>query len=333
MASTLPFHFPVILGWDAAGVVEQVGAAVTWFRPGDEVYGYFRRHHLQYGTYAEYATVPEGFFAHMPPGLSFEEAAAMPLAALTAHQALERARAARRRDAVRRRRRRRRRPLRDPARRGARRARRRDGLRGQPRLPARARGRAARLRGRRRPRAGARAAGRRGADAALDLFGGDVREQAFASLRRGGRLVSIAQPPPEPRDGTTRSTTCSAPERLRPRRARDAAGRRGQAARAVEGRSRSSAPPTRTSGSRAGTCAASSCSPSTEAQARLVGEDLPALRRGVGRLLVGPLRVRPLGRVEHRGSTSTGAPVTSASVIASLGRASTAVPFDSTTSA
>ena len=40
-----------------------------------------------------------------------------------------------------------------------------------------------------------------GADAALDLFGGDGREQAFASLRRGGRLVSIAAPPPEPRDG------------------------------------------------------------------------------------------------------------------------------------
>ena len=40
-----------------------------------------------------------------------------------------------------------------------------------------------------------------GADAALDLFGGDGREEAFAALRRGGRFVSIAQPPPEPRDG------------------------------------------------------------------------------------------------------------------------------------
>ena len=39
-----------------------------------------------------------------------------------------------------------------------------------------------------------------GADAAFDLFGGDGREQAFASLRRGGRLVSIAGPPPEPRE-------------------------------------------------------------------------------------------------------------------------------------
>ena len=68
MAGALPVHFPVILGWDAAGIVEEVGPAVTWFKPGDDVYGYCRRHHLQYGTYAEYATVPEGFLAHMPRG-------------------------------------------------------------------------------------------------------------------------------------------------------------------------------------------------------------------------------------------------------------------------
>jgi len=40
-----------------------------------------------------------------------------------------------------------------------------------------------------------------GADASFDLFGGDPREQAFSVLRPGGRLVSIARPPPEPRDG------------------------------------------------------------------------------------------------------------------------------------
>ena len=90
LAGAFPHHFPVILGWDAAGVVEQVGPAVTWFRPGDAVYGYCRRHELEYGTYAEFTTVPEGFLAHMPEGLSFEEAAALPLASLTAHQSLER---------------------------------------------------------------------------------------------------------------------------------------------------------------------------------------------------------------------------------------------------
>ena len=90
LAGAFPFHFPVILGWDAAGVVEEVGAAVTWFKPGDPVYGYCRRHELEYGTYAEFTTVPEGFLAHMPDDLSFEEAAALPLAALTAHQSLDR---------------------------------------------------------------------------------------------------------------------------------------------------------------------------------------------------------------------------------------------------
>jgi NADPH:quinone reductase-like Zn-dependent oxidoreductase len=89
LAGGFPFHFPVILGWDAAGVVERVGPAVTWFKPGDRAYGYCRRHQLEYGTYAEYVTVPEGYLARMPSGLSFEQAAALPLAGLTAHQGLE----------------------------------------------------------------------------------------------------------------------------------------------------------------------------------------------------------------------------------------------------
>jgi NADPH:quinone reductase-like Zn-dependent oxidoreductase len=90
LADKFPFHFPVVLGWDVAGEVEAVGPAVTWFKPGDAVYGYNRRHELRFGTYAELTTGPEGYFAHMPRELSFEEAAALPLAALTAHQAIER---------------------------------------------------------------------------------------------------------------------------------------------------------------------------------------------------------------------------------------------------
>src|SRR5947208_7293424 len=89
LAGGFPFHFPVIPGWDAAGVVEEVGAAVTWFKPGDRAYGYCRRHELEYGTYAEFVTVPEGYLAHMPQELSFDEAAALPLAGLAAHQSLE----------------------------------------------------------------------------------------------------------------------------------------------------------------------------------------------------------------------------------------------------
>jgi NADPH:quinone reductase-like Zn-dependent oxidoreductase len=91
LADKFPFHFPVVLGWDVAGTVEAVGPAVTWFKAGDAVYGYNRRHDLGYGTYAELTTGPEGYFAHMPRELTFEEAGAMPLAALTAHQAIERA--------------------------------------------------------------------------------------------------------------------------------------------------------------------------------------------------------------------------------------------------
>src|ERR1700754_2792875 len=89
LAGAFPYHFPVILGWDAAGVVEQVGPAVTWFKPGDRAFGYCRRHELEYGTFAELATVPEGFFARMPDDMTFEQGAALPLAGLTAHQGLE----------------------------------------------------------------------------------------------------------------------------------------------------------------------------------------------------------------------------------------------------
>jgi NADPH:quinone reductase-like Zn-dependent oxidoreductase len=83
-------RFPVIWGCDLSGVVEQVGSAVTLFRPGDEVYGF--KHgkvaKTYRGTYAEYAVVPENALARKPPGLSHEESAAIPLAALTAWQSL-----------------------------------------------------------------------------------------------------------------------------------------------------------------------------------------------------------------------------------------------------
>jgi NADPH:quinone reductase-like Zn-dependent oxidoreductase len=201
LADAFPHHFPVVLGWDVAGTVEAVGPAVTWFKPGDAVYGYNRRHDLGVGTYAELTSGPEGYFAHMPRELSFEEAAAIPLAALTAHQGLERV-----------------------------------GLRGGETLfvPGGAGGvghfaiQLARARGARVIATASpgnheflRELGAEpvdyagedvpvrvhelstddGADAALDLWGGDGREQVFATLRRGGRLVSIARPAPEPRDG------------------------------------------------------------------------------------------------------------------------------------
>jgi len=84
----LPHVFPVILGWDAAGVVEKTGARVKRFKAGDEVYAYCRKPVVQHGAYAEYIALPEGQAALKPKNMSFEEAATVPLAALTAYQAL-----------------------------------------------------------------------------------------------------------------------------------------------------------------------------------------------------------------------------------------------------
>lgn len=84
-----PSAFPIIAGWDVAGVVERTGPGVTEFVPGDEVIGYVRKDHVQHGTYAELVAAPVRTLAAKPSALSFAEAAALPLAALTAHQALD----------------------------------------------------------------------------------------------------------------------------------------------------------------------------------------------------------------------------------------------------
>ena len=84
----IPHHFPIIPGWDLAGVVEQVGPAVVDFAAGDEVFGYVRRDDVQWGTAAELVPVPQRCLAHKPESLSFAEAGALPLAGLTAYQAL-----------------------------------------------------------------------------------------------------------------------------------------------------------------------------------------------------------------------------------------------------
>ena len=84
----LPHAFPLVLGWDVAGVVDELGEGCHRFRKGERVFAYARKPFLQWGTYAECVAVPEGHAASMPANLLFEEAAAIPCAALTAHQAL-----------------------------------------------------------------------------------------------------------------------------------------------------------------------------------------------------------------------------------------------------
>jgi NADPH:quinone reductase-like Zn-dependent oxidoreductase len=78
---------PFVLGWDVCGVVEEVEPGVTRFQPGDEVYGmpFFPR---AASAYAEYVAAPSRQLARKPAGLSHAEAAALPLASLTAWQAL-----------------------------------------------------------------------------------------------------------------------------------------------------------------------------------------------------------------------------------------------------
>ncbi|MEW2176621.1 NADP-dependent oxidoreductase [Streptomyces sp. NPDC005406] len=78
---------PLTLGWDVSGTVVEAGYGVTLFKPGDEVFGM-----LPYpygaGSHAEYVTGPTRAFAAKPAGIGHVEAAALPLAALTAWQAL-----------------------------------------------------------------------------------------------------------------------------------------------------------------------------------------------------------------------------------------------------
>jgi len=83
-----PHEFPLILGWDAAGTVSEVGSKVTKFKVGDRVYSYTRKPTVHWGTYAEFVTVTESAVSLMPKNVSFEEAATIPLTGLTAWQAL-----------------------------------------------------------------------------------------------------------------------------------------------------------------------------------------------------------------------------------------------------
>ena len=83
----LQHEYPV-LGWDASGVVEKTGANITAFKPGDRVFGIIG--FPGFGkTYAEYFVSKENHLTHIPEGVSFADAAASTIAAITAYQALK----------------------------------------------------------------------------------------------------------------------------------------------------------------------------------------------------------------------------------------------------
>jgi NADPH:quinone reductase-like Zn-dependent oxidoreductase len=79
--------FPMIPGWDVSGVVETVASDVSAFKPGDEVFGMVRFPDIG-SAYAEYVAAPAAHFALKPSTVDHVQAAAVPLAALTAWQAL-----------------------------------------------------------------------------------------------------------------------------------------------------------------------------------------------------------------------------------------------------
>jgi NADPH:quinone reductase-like Zn-dependent oxidoreductase len=87
----LQTDFPVVPGWDLAGVVERTGPAVSEFSPGDEVMGYVREDHVGRGTYAELVAAPVRTLGRKSARLSWAEAAGLPLAGLTAYQSLTKA--------------------------------------------------------------------------------------------------------------------------------------------------------------------------------------------------------------------------------------------------
>ena len=86
LAAMLPHQMPLTLGWDVSGVVDHIGAGVTHVSVGDAVYS--RPDIARNGSYAEYMVVRAAEVAAKPASLSHNEAAAVPLAGLTAWQAL-----------------------------------------------------------------------------------------------------------------------------------------------------------------------------------------------------------------------------------------------------
>lgn len=85
----MPTQFPVIPGWDVAGVVVAVGMDTPEFEVGDEVMAYARKDTVNAGTFAERVTVPVSAVARKPASLSWEQAGALPLAGGTALRAID----------------------------------------------------------------------------------------------------------------------------------------------------------------------------------------------------------------------------------------------------
>lgn len=84
LSKYIVYHFPFVLGFDVAGVVDAVGDDNSRFAPGDRVFGISRQGDGINGSYAEFTLCHEAMLAPLPEGLSFEEAATLPVAGMTA---------------------------------------------------------------------------------------------------------------------------------------------------------------------------------------------------------------------------------------------------------
>lgn len=88
LAAFRPYTFPYVIGFDAAGVVDKLGAGVTAFKPGERVFTPTNHGQGGQGSYAEFAIASVDRVAAIPDGMSYAQAAALPVAALTAWQGL-----------------------------------------------------------------------------------------------------------------------------------------------------------------------------------------------------------------------------------------------------
>lgn len=89
LESMLDAHFPVVPGWDVSGIVERTGPDTPEFAVGDRVASYARKTVVSGGTFAEYVALPAEMAARVPDGVRDEQAAALPLAGLTAKRTVE----------------------------------------------------------------------------------------------------------------------------------------------------------------------------------------------------------------------------------------------------
>jgi NADPH2:quinone reductase len=83
-----PYQFPYIVGFDAAGVVEKIGAGITEYRVGDRVITCSDHGQGRWGTYAEYVATSIAKVARLPRSLSFAQGATIPISGLTAWQSI-----------------------------------------------------------------------------------------------------------------------------------------------------------------------------------------------------------------------------------------------------